>query len=79
MYNLSIATFFLFFAIIETIAKALVKKENSPKALFRLKRVIKTFLRLRIETKRAELVRTLIEGKTLVIAKVILVEIIIKG
>ena len=67
------------FIIIEIIAKALVKKENLPKALFRLERVIKTFLGLKTETKEIKLVRILIEGKTLVIAKVVLIKIIIKG
>jgi len=60
-------------------AKALVKKENLSRALFRLRKVIKTFLGLRIGIKGVKLTKTLIEGKTLVIVKVILIETIIKG
>ena len=69
----------MFFAIVETIAKALVKKENLLRALSRLRKVIKTFLGLRIRTGGAKLTETLIEGKTLVILKVILAKTIIKG
>ena len=67
------------FVIIKVIVKALVKKKNLPKALFRLRKVIKTFLGLRIETRGVEPAETSIKDKTLIIAKVTLVKIIIKG
>ena len=79
MYSLSIIAFLLFFAIIEAIAKALVRKENLPKAFFKLRKVIETFLGLRIEIRGAKLAEILIKGKTLVIVKVILIKTIIKG
>jgi len=69
----------LSFVIIKVIVKALVKKKNLPKALFRLRKVIKTFLGLRIETRGVEPAETSIKDKTLIIAKVTLVKIIIKG
>jgi len=40
----------LFFVTIKTIAKALVKEENLLRALFKLGKVIKTFLGLRTKT-----------------------------
>ena len=79
MYSLGIAAFPLSFVIIKAIAKALVEKENLPKALFGLGRIIETFLGLRIKIRKVEPTETLIKGKTLVITKVILVKTIIKG